>query len=54
MTKSDAIQFLKRYRHSLKVYASIKLPFTEEVPDDVLKLAIDALEESENREDDRR
>lgn len=54
MTRSDAIQFLKRYRHSLKVYASIGLPFSEEVPEDVLQLAIEAMEESENREDDRK
>lgn len=54
MTRSDAIQFLKRYRHSLKVYASIGLPFGEEVPDDVLQMSIEALEEAEKREDDRK
>ncbi len=52
MTKSDAIQFLKRYRHSQKAFATFGLPFSEEVPDDVLKMSIEALEESENREDD--
>lgn len=54
MTRSDAIQFLKRYRHSQVFYESINLPFSESVPDDVLKLAIDALEAEENREDDRK
>lgn len=54
MTRSDAIQFLKRYRHSQNTYDSFRLPFSEPVPDDVLKLAIEALEEAEKREDDRR
>lgn len=54
MTRSDAIQFLKRYRHSQNTYDAFRLPFSESVPDDVLKLAIDALEAEENREDDRK
>ena len=48
MTTSDAIQFLKRYRRSLKY----KFGPPEEVPEEVIRLAIEALERVEKMEDD--
>lgn len=51
MTTSDAIQFLKRYRRSMTFFFD-GLPFNEAVPEEVVQMAIEALERVEKMEDD--